>query len=142
MATVQMPVVPLSRPTRPRMLAVGCGDTRSELLGSVGYEVTQGCGIEYAALAQVDLLVLASAPPEPPASALVRQLRQRSSVAVMALVERSTEAQRAAVVAAGADDCMDAATDDGTLLARIARLLDGPSPPSRAGVPDALSAVS
>jgi DNA-binding response OmpR family regulator len=106
-----------------RILAVGCGDLHTEMLAAAGYQVEREAWIEFSRLEQADLLLLAPCPPEPPARDLVRQLCRRSSTPVMALIEHETDSEHAAVLAAGAADCLDAATSDDEILAHVEALL-------------------
>jgi DNA-binding response OmpR family regulator len=110
-----------SRPAR--VLAVGCGDLHTEVLAAAGYQVEREAWIEFSRLEQADLLLLALAPPEPPAHDLVRQLCKRSATPVMALIEPSTESEPVAVIAAGAADCLEAGASDAELLIHIDALL-------------------
>jgi DNA-binding response OmpR family regulator len=106
-----------------RVLAVGCGELHTEMLAAAGYEVEREAWIEFSRLEQADLLLLAPSPPEPPAHDLVRQLCRRSVTPVIALVEHETDSEHAAVLAAGAADCLDAATSDDEILAHVDALL-------------------
>lgn len=119
-----LPALATAPTTQPvAVLAVGCGDTRASVLEAAGYRVDQAGWIAFDQLAGSDLLVLAPAPPEPPAHALVRELRLRSGTPVLVLAHRSTGFDRAAIVAAGADGCLDAEVDDARLLACVRQLL-------------------
>jgi DNA-binding response OmpR family regulator len=106
-----------------RLLAVGCGDPRTGMLEVAGYDVSRRPCVEFAQLAKADLLILALMPPEPPTAALVRVLRERSDVRVLALVQGLGASERTAIIEAGAEECLDASADDGELLARTRTLL-------------------
>jgi DNA-binding response OmpR family regulator len=123
-----------------RVLAVGCGDLHTEMLAAAGYQVEREAWIEFSRLEQADLLVLAPSPPEPPAHDLVRQLCRRSATPVIALIEQETDSEHAAVLAAGAADCLDAATSGDEILAHVEALLA--RSPKRAPPFDAASPTS
>jgi DNA-binding response OmpR family regulator len=106
-----------------RVLAVGCGDARTEVLEVAGYDVARRPCVEFAQLAKTDLLILALMPPEPPTAALVRVLRERSDVRVLALVQGLGASERTAVIEAGAEECLDTSADDAEFLARTRTLL-------------------
>jgi DNA-binding response OmpR family regulator len=65
------------------------------------------------------VVLVAAGPDDPPALALVRGVRDRTDVAVIALLDGASERDRIGVLHAGADDCLDAAAGIGELLARI-----------------------
>lgn len=98
------------------MLVVGCGDPRTAALEGAGYDVSRRTFVEFAQLEETDLLILVLLPPEPAAATLVRVLRQRSDVRVLALVHDLGTSERAAIIDAGAEGCLDASADDGEFL--------------------------
>ena len=104
---------------KPRLLAVGCGDPRTGALEVAGYDVVRRAYVEFAQLAETDLLILALMPPEPSAAALVRVLRERSDVRVLALVQGLGASERIDTIDAGAEACLDASADDEEFLACI-----------------------
>jgi DNA-binding response OmpR family regulator len=111
--------IPLRDPVAPRtrLLAVGCGDPRTGALEVAGYDVVRRPCLEFAQLAETELLILALMPPEPATAALVRVLRERSDVRVLALVQGLRASERTAIIDAGAEACLDASVNDGEFLA-------------------------
>jgi DNA-binding response OmpR family regulator len=88
-----------------------------------GYDVSHRPCVEFAQLAKADLLVLALTPPEPPTATLVRVLRERSDVSVLALVPGLSPSERTAIIVAGAQECLDTSAGDAAFLARTRSLL-------------------
>jgi DNA-binding response OmpR family regulator len=106
-----------------RVLAVGCGDPRTGVLEVAGYDVSRRPCVEFAQVAKADLLILALMPPEPPTAALVRVLRERSDVRVLAIVQGLGATERTAIIEAGAEECLDTSEGDAEFLARTRTLL-------------------
>jgi DNA-binding response OmpR family regulator len=100
------------------------GATPARALASAGYAVSLQPTIEFDRLAMSDLLVLAPAPPEPPAWALIQHLRQRSAIRVLALVPEPTDDDRRLLRKVGADGWLDATSTDGELAVAVRTLLD------------------
>jgi DNA-binding response OmpR family regulator len=66
-----------------------------------------------------DVVLVTAAATDPPAPAVVRGVRQRTEAPLVALLDGAAEADRIAVLHAGADDCVDVGVGLGELLARI-----------------------
>ena len=97
------------------LLAAGHAST----LATAGHAVSTDAYVEYASLATSDLLVLATCPPEPPAWMLIRALRQRSRVPMLALVPEATAGDRCRVLDVGGDGCLDVACSEAELLTGV-----------------------
>lgn len=113
-----------ARRTAVTMTVVGLSGTRwAQVLEGAGYEVSLEPWVAYARLASSRLLVLALATPEPEAWDVVRHLRQRSSIPVLALVPGLTDDARWHLIGAGADGYLDSASTDEEFLAAVDAVL-------------------
>ncbi|MEX0952351.1 MAG: hypothetical protein WDZ26_00820 [Nitriliruptoraceae bacterium] len=95
----------------------------ARVLEGAGHEVSLEPWIAYARLESSRLLVLAPATPEPEAWDVVRHLRQRSSIPVLALVAGLTDDARWHLIGAGADGYLDSASTDESFLAAVDAVL-------------------
>jgi DNA-binding response OmpR family regulator len=93
------------------------------VLKGAGYEVSLEQWVAYARLESSQLLVLALASPEPEAWDVVRHLRERSSIPVLALVAGLTDDARWHLIGAGADGYLDSASTDEAFLAAVDAVL-------------------
>jgi len=106
---------------------------RSFLITSLmhaGYRVSRaatGCrGLGEFAMQQPDAVVLDLGLPDIAGTEVVRQVRERSSVPILALSAGSQPAEDASARAAGANDVMAKPFESGELLARLKLLVFGP----------------
>lgn len=108
----------------PSITVTGLGGARAaSVLQQAGYTVIVASDLEYSRLELVDLLVLAPAPPEPAAADLIRQLRQRSSVRTLVLVDGLNGPERERLTEAASDGCMDADAEPAMLVAAVQALI-------------------
>lgn len=120
-----MAVTPRSDPAvgrddRAAISVVGLLGARvAAVLARAGRSVSYDDSLEYARLHGRALLVVAPAPPEPPAGALVRHLRQRVSVPVLAVVADLGEVERDGLEAT----MIDADSSDAELVAAVDEVL-------------------
>ena len=98
------------------------------VLARAGRPVSYEDSLEYAQLRERDLLVLAPAPPEPPASDLVRHLCQRVSVPVLAVVPDPADVDLDGPEATLIAGCLAADSSDAELLATVDAVLEVGSP--------------
>jgi DNA-binding response OmpR family regulator len=125
MSLIHLPESVEARRTPATVAVVGLlGAQRAQVLAAAGCTVVLEPTIVFARLDVSDLLVVAPAPPEPAALALIRHLRERSAIRVLALVPAPSEADRRLLFESGADGCLDAAGTDEDLLAAVGALLD------------------
>lgn len=99
------------------------GDRWARVLQGTGYEVSSEACPTYAQLGRHRLLVLAMAPPEPDAWDVVRHLRQRSSIPVLALVAGLSDDARWHLIGAGVNGCLDSGSTDAEFLAAVDAIL-------------------
>lgn len=125
MRLIQLPESLEVRSTPAIVAMVGLlGAPRARALVDAGRAVSLEPTIVFSRLDASDLLVVAPAPPEPAAWALISHLRERSAIRVLALVPAPRDADHRLLSEAGADGCLDAAGTDEDLLAAVDALLD------------------
>lgn len=102
----------------------------AHVLDGAGYAVSMEQWIEYARLEKIRLLVIAFATPEPEAWDVVRHLRQRSSIPVLAVIDGLVDDSRWHLISAGADGYLDSTCTVMEFLASVDAVLVAVSNPA------------